>query len=118
MKGIFAGSEEVLNASLSLDFPKLKDEELCLLRSARPGEYAESFFNHHMQVANVLGMTRAQALRYVADRRVENGKWVIATLLTCSQLPGEGLEQAPVQQQMLDTRCVCLQGDPEIPRRS
>ena len=72
------------NALLPLDLPlaDLNDEEVSLLRSARPGDYAESFFNHHMQVAKALEMTWVQALRYVADKRIENGNSVIATLLT------------------------------------
>ncbi len=60
----------------------LTHEQLSSLQRARPEEYAESFFNHHLRVAAALGMTWLQTLTYVAEKRVENGNTVIAALLT------------------------------------
>ena len=73
----------VLMSSIEdLPLETLNEEELNLLERAKPNEYAESFFNHHLRVATALGMSWVQALDYVAEKRIENGSAVIAMLLT------------------------------------
>ena len=58
----------------------MSEQEQGLLWRARPNEYAVPFFNYHMRIATVLGMDWVQAVNYVAEKRLENGRAVIASL--------------------------------------